>query len=57
MAVKRLNGKLAAILAADIVGYSRLICKNEAGTLEQLNTLRKEVFVSRMMEAPSQLIA
>ena len=57
MTVKRLKGKLAAILAADMAGYSQLICKNEAGTLEQFNTLRKEVFVSRMTEAPSQLIA
>ena len=34
--------KLAAILAADLVGYSRLIGKDEAGTLSALKTLRKD---------------
>jgi class 3 adenylate cyclase len=28
--------RLAAILAADIVGYSRLICEDEAGTARAL---------------------
>jgi adenylate cyclase len=30
--------RLAAILAADVVGYSRLIREDEAGTLERLKT-------------------
>jgi adenylate cyclase len=29
----RINRKLAAILAADVVGYSRLIGSDEAGTI------------------------
>ncbi len=33
--------KLAAILAADVVGYSRLMAADEAGTVAQLKTHRK----------------
>lgn len=36
--------RLAAILAADIVGYSRLMSEDEAGTLEAVKAHRKEVF-------------
>ena len=35
--------KLAAILAADVVGYSRLMGEDEAGTLSALKALRKDV--------------
>ncbi len=35
--------RLAAILAADVVGYSRLIGAEEAGTLTALRALRKEL--------------
>src|SRR5262245_60237286 len=35
--------KLAAILAADVVGYSRLMREDEAGTLESLRARRKNV--------------
>ena len=34
--------KLAAILAADVVGYSRLMGADEVGTLRALKTLRKD---------------
>ena len=34
---------LAAILAADVVGYSRLMGEDEEGTLERLKALRKEL--------------
>ncbi len=34
--------RLAAILAADIVGYSRLMAADEAGTLARVSQLRKE---------------
>ncbi|MBT4490082.1 MAG: adenylate/guanylate cyclase domain-containing protein, partial [Rhodospirillaceae bacterium] len=36
--------KLAAILAADVVGYSRLMGEDQAGTLDALRQLRKELF-------------
>jgi adenylate cyclase len=33
--------RLAAILAADVVGYSRLMAEDEAGTPRTLTSLRK----------------
>jgi class 3 adenylate cyclase len=36
--------RLAAILAADVVGYSRLMEVDEAATFERLRTHRKELF-------------
>lgn len=35
--------RLAAILAADVVGYSKLIGEDEAGTLAALREIRKEI--------------
>ena len=35
--------RLAAILAADVAGYSRLMGADEEGTLERLKTLRREL--------------
>ena len=35
--------RLAAIIAADVVGYSRLMGADEAGTLERLKSLRREL--------------
>ncbi len=35
--------RLAAILAADVVGYSRLMGADEAGTLERLKSLHSEL--------------
>jgi adenylate cyclase len=44
MAEERINRKLAAILAADVVGYSRLMAADEAGTLAALKRHRQAVF-------------
>jgi adenylate cyclase len=44
MAGERVNRKLAAILAADVVGYSRLMAADEAGTLAALKRHREGVF-------------
>ncbi len=35
--------RLAAILAADVVGYSRMMSKDEAGTLELLKSCENEI--------------
>ena len=43
MAPERLQRRLAAILSTDVVGYSRLMGTDEAGTLSRLNTLRREL--------------
>ncbi|MFQ5974206.1 MAG: adenylate/guanylate cyclase domain-containing protein [Alphaproteobacteria bacterium] len=43
MPSERVARRLAAILAADMVGYSRLMAADEAGTLARLKTLRAEL--------------
>ena len=43
MAEERLQRRLAAILSADVVGYSRLMGIDEARTLSRLNALRREL--------------
>ncbi|HYZ40511.1 MAG TPA: hypothetical protein VE687_07780 [Stellaceae bacterium] len=40
MAGERIQRRLAAILAADVVGYSRLMQQDEAGTLASLKIRR-----------------
>ena len=44
MAEERVQRRLAAILPADVVGYSRIMGEDGAGTLAQLKVLRKELF-------------
>ena len=43
MADERIERRLAAILAADVAGYSRLMGVDEVGTLAALKALRREV--------------
>jgi adenylate cyclase len=43
MSQERLQRRLAAILSADVVGYSRLMGIDEAGTLSRLKALRREL--------------
>ncbi|MCD6071297.1 MAG: adenylate/guanylate cyclase with repeat, partial [Microvirga sp.] len=40
---KQVQRRLAAILAADVVGYSRLMRANEVGTLAALMRHRKDL--------------
>ena len=42
--------RLAAILAADVSGYSRLIGSDEEGTLNRLRTIRTEVIDPKITE-------
>ena len=56
MAEKRAQRRLAAILAADVVGYSRMMRENEAGTLAQLKTHRIEVFDPRIAEHNGRIV-
>ena len=44
MTEERINRKLAAVLAADVVGYSRLMGADEGGTLTALKRHRETVF-------------
>ncbi len=50
MAEERVKRRLAAILVADVVGYSRMMGEDETGTLAQLKTLRNEEFDPRTGE-------
>src|ERR1700676_5498253 len=43
MAEERTQRRLAAILAADVVGYSRLMGADEVGTLRALKAHRREL--------------
>jgi adenylate cyclase len=43
MTTAPLNRRLLAILAVDVVGYSRLMDQDESGTIARLQTLRTEV--------------
>ena len=42
-AAERIQRRLAAILAADVVGYSRLMAQDEGGTLGALKARRRDV--------------
>ena len=44
MTEDRINRRLAAVLAADVVGYSRLMAADEAGTLAALKRHREAIF-------------
>ncbi len=48
--------RLAAILAADIVGYSRLMRADEEGTLARLKALRKELFAPKVREHRGRIV-
>jgi TolB-like protein/class 3 adenylate cyclase len=43
LGAERVERRLAAILAADVAGYSRLMAGDEAGTLARLKALRREL--------------
>src|SRR5207244_2244672 len=43
LSAERVERRLAAILAADVAGYSRLMGEDEAGTLARLKALRREL--------------
>ena len=47
---------LAAILAADVAGYSRLIGADEGGTLERLKVLRRELLDPKIAEHRGRLV-
>ena len=50
MSDERAQRRLAAIIAADVVGYSKMMGRDEAGTLTRLKQLRAE-FLHRLRRA------
>ena len=48
--------RLSAILAADVVGYSRLMGLDEAGTLAALKTHRREMADARIAEHQGRIV-
>src|SRR5258707_10007420 len=52
----RVERRLAAILAADVAGYSRLMGADEEGTLARLKALRAEVIDPRIAEHNGRIV-
>jgi adenylate cyclase len=50
---ERVERRLAAILAADVAGYSRLTGADEAGTLARLRAHRRELIDPKIAEQHS----
>jgi len=48
--------RLAAVLAADVVGYSRLMGEDEAGTLNALKGLRKELVAPEITKHKGRIV-
>ena len=51
-----LDRRLAAVLAADVVGYSRLMEVDEAGTLARLKTVRLELIDPAISQCKGRII-
>ena len=49
VAHKKNERRLAAIMSADVVGYSRLMGADESGTLSALKALREDVFAPQVV--------
>ena len=52
----RVDRRLAAILAADVAGYSRLMGADEEGTLAALKTLRRELADPKIKEHRGRIV-
>ena len=56
MSRERMERRLAAILAADVAGYSRLMGADEEGTLAQFKTHRKELVDPKISEYAGRIV-
>jgi adenylate cyclase len=52
----RVERRLAAVLAADVAGYSRLMGADEEGTLERLTTHRRELVDPKIREHRGRIV-
>jgi adenylate cyclase len=53
---KRVERRLAAVLAADVAGYSRLMGADEEGTLGKLKALRKTLVDPKIVEHRGRIV-
>jgi adenylate cyclase len=56
LATERVERRLAAILAADVAGYSRLMGADEEGTLARLKALRRELADPKIKEHRGRIV-
>jgi adenylate cyclase len=56
MAGERIERRLAAVLAADVAGYSRLMAADEVGTLEALKAHRREIVDPAIAEYRGRIV-
>lgn len=56
MAEESVQRRLAAIVAADVVGYARLIGADEEGTLAALKSLRRELIDSKVAQYHGRVV-
>jgi adenylate cyclase len=56
LARERVERRLAAILAADVAGYSRLIGADEEGTLTRLKAHRRELIDPKIAEHKGRIV-
>src|SRR6266851_8585306 len=56
LATERVERRLAAILAADVAGYSRLMSADEEGTLARLKAHRRELIDPKIKEHKGRIV-
>jgi adenylate cyclase len=56
LATERVDRRLAAILAADVAGYSRLMGADEEGTLERLKAHRRQLIDPKITEHRGRIV-
>jgi adenylate cyclase len=56
LATERVERRLAAILAADVAGYSRLIGADEEGTLARLKAHRRDLIDTKIAEHRGRIV-
>lgn len=56
MSGERVERRLAAILAADMAGYSRLIGADEEGTLARLRALRRDLIDPKTADHKGRIV-
>jgi adenylate cyclase len=53
---QKVQRRLAAILAADVVGFSALMGQDEEGTLAQIRSLRREIFEPKLRDHQGRVV-